>query len=360
MRWTVNTARDSGVLFSRNAHRMAGLDGAYSIPLDDERTLWFFGDTLIGERAPDRSLWYEFGPGRGEINMSGWGNFDLILNNTGIIVPGGSGFSGKETFAFVTDEADRIRQLIHNLPDEPTADYRIWCLDGVTIGTTVYLYYLKILMIPGRPVPANFAVVGGGVAKGDRDRLLFTRVGATGDRLFWSDRQPGFGSAVLHRPQERRVYLYGYLNERAHGEHCYLARVFEDEIEVRRAYEYWSKDGWTHDLSTASSVFGGMPNEMSVSWNPYLESFLAVHSLGMSGKIVARTASAPWGPWSEPHTLWSVEPAVPATDTFTPLIYAGKEHPEMSADGGRTIYVTYIEFEEYFPHLIEIRLERCT
>ena len=156
------------------------------------------------------------------------------------------------------------------------------------------------------------------------------------------------------------MYLYGYLNEREHGEHCYLARVFEDEIEVRRAYEYWSKDGWTHDLSTASSVFGGMPNEMSVSWNPYLESFLAVHSLGMSGKIVARTASTPWGPWSEPHTLWSVEPAVPATDTFTPLIYAGKEHPEMSVDGGRTIYVTYIEFEEYFPHLIEIRLERCT
>jgi hypothetical protein len=38
------------------------------------------------------------------------------------------------------------------------------------------------------------------------------------------------------------------------------------------------------------------------------------------------------------------------------LIYAGKEHPELSADGGRRIYLTYIEFEEYFPHLIEVTL----
>lgn len=358
MQWTVNTARDGGVLFSGNDHRMAGLDGAYSIPLDDKRTLWFFGDTLIGEREPGRSLWYEFGLGEGEVNMSGWGNFDLMLNNTGIVVPGGSGFSGTEPFTFVTDGEDRIRQLIHNFPDEPADDYRIWCLDGVTIGDTVYLYYLKILMIPGRPVPSNFAVVGGGLAKGDRDELQFMRVGSTGDRLFWSDGQPGFGSAVLHRPEEQRVYLYGYQNKGERGEHCCLARVSEDEIEEQRAYEYWSGNGWTRDLSFASPVFGGMPNEMSVSWNPYLESFLAVHSLGMSGEIVARTASTPWGPWSEPATLWSVTPAFPATDVFSPLIYAGKEHPEMSADGGRTIYVTYIEFEEYFPHLVEIQLER--
>jgi hypothetical protein len=40
------------------------------------------------------------------------------------------------------------------------------------------------------------------------------------------------------------------------------------------------------------------------------------------------------------------------------MIYAGKEHVELAKDNGRTIYMTYIEFEEYFPHLIEITLDR--
>ena len=31
-----------------------------------------------------------------------------------------------------------------------------------------------------------------------------------------------------------------------------------------------------------------------------------------------------------------------------------REHPELAADGGRRIYLTYIEFEEYFPHLVEV------
>ena len=38
------------------------------------------------------------------------------------------------------------------------------------------------------------------------------------------------------------------------------------------------------------------------------------------------------------------------------LIYAGKEHPALAHEGGRIIYVTYIEFEEYYPHLLEITL----
>jgi hypothetical protein len=48
----VASARDLGVLFARNPHRMVGQDGAFSIPLEPGRTLWFFGDTLTGRRPP--------------------------------------------------------------------------------------------------------------------------------------------------------------------------------------------------------------------------------------------------------------------------------------------------------------------
>ena len=53
----VRKVRDLGPQFTDNDYRMVGQDGAYSIPLKND-TLWFFGDTLIGERAPGDSLWY--------------------------------------------------------------------------------------------------------------------------------------------------------------------------------------------------------------------------------------------------------------------------------------------------------------
>ena len=55
--------------------------------------------------------------------------------------------------------------------------------------------------------------------------------------------------------------------------------------------------------------------------------------------------------------LWTVDAkhGFPRPYPIT-LIYAGKEHPELASDDGRTIYLTYIEFEEYFPHLVEVTL----
>ena len=38
-----------------------------------------------------------------------------------------------------------------------------------------------------------------------------------------------------------------------------------------------------------------MPNELSVSYNNYLNKYLAVHSLDLSGKIVGRTSPTPGG-----------------------------------------------------------------
>ena len=99
-----------------------------------------------------------------------------------------------------------------------------------------------------------------------------------------------------------------------------------------------------------------MPNELSVSRNAYLGQYLAVHSYNLSGDIVGRTAPAPWGPWTDPVVLWSLRSERTRPLPYPVLVYAGKEHPELAADGGRILYLTYIEFEEYFPHLIEVTL----
>ncbi len=37
---------DHGPQFVNNKHKMVGQDGAYSIPLGNNKALWFFGDTF--------------------------------------------------------------------------------------------------------------------------------------------------------------------------------------------------------------------------------------------------------------------------------------------------------------------------
>jgi hypothetical protein len=131
-------------------------------------------------------------------------------------------------------------------------------------------------------------------------------------------------------------------------------------VEDVSAYRYLAspEPRWSEDVADAIPIFDRMPSECSVSYSKYLGQFLAVHSLDLTGQIVARTAPELWGPWSEPTTLWQVE----AKHSFPPpypltLVYAGKEHPELASEDGRTIYLTYIEFEEYYPHLVEVTFQ---
>jgi hypothetical protein len=210
----------------------------------------------------------------------------------------------------------------------------------------------------GNPFPVGFDIVGSGLAIGSESDWSFTRIDEDGDTILWTADQPQFGSAVLVDEATDKVYLYGSQQGTDAVQRAYVARVSPELMSERGAYEYFAGDseGWSSDVEDAAPIFSGQPNEMSVSHNPYLGRYLAVHSMGLTGEIVGRTSPTPRGPWSDAVTLW----VVPPTDEPPPyprLVYAGKEHPELAEEGGRVLYITYIEFEEYFPHLVEVSLE---
>jgi hypothetical protein len=352
----IESARDRGVLFADNPHRMVGQDGAFSIPLRPGRTLWFFGDTLIGRRPPaGTSLWTIDGQPVGPRDMTGRGTFERMINNTALLLEHKTGTDPLTEFHYITDAAGQLRPLIPLEGDEHPDRDRIWCQHGVAIGEKVVLSFIKVRMLEDGPLPVNFEIVGSGLAVGSSKDWTFARVKRDGDSILWPAKQPHFATAFLDRPDEGLIYCYGTVKE-GDVQNCYVARVPRTEVERPERWEYLSncEGAWSRDVSAAVAVFSGMPSELSVSYNAYLGAYLAVHSLDLSGKIVGRTAPTPWGPWSEPVRLWTVKK--PHLFPTLQLIYAGKEHPELAGDGGRTIYLTYIEFEEYFPHLIEVRL----
>lgn len=354
----VDSVRDLGMQFVNNPHKMVGQDGAYSIPLNGE-TLWFFGDTLIGRRTPGESLWFPGNRPVGPRDMSGIGLIEKMINNTGLLLPEQNAANGLQKFNYILNDKGSLKNLIPLIEGEDPNKDRIWCLHGVALSGKVYLYFIKVQMLESGELPVNFKIVGSGLAVGNAVDWEFKRVMCNNSFIWWGKNDPRFASAVLKDPENVWLYCYGVRKDENSVQNCYLARVRPEQIENFESYEYLisSEAQWSKEKSKAIPIFSGVPNELSVSFNKYLNAYLAVHSLDLSGKIVGRTAPNPWGPWSEPYTLWVVEKKREKELPYPQLIYAGKEHPELSKENGKILYLTYVEFEEYFPHLIEVTLK---
>ncbi|HRK30603.1 MAG TPA: DUF4185 domain-containing protein [Tepidisphaeraceae bacterium] len=362
-------ARDLGAQFVDNPHRMVGQDGAFSFPLPDGSSFWFFGDTLTGSRPKGCSPWMIDGKMVDHRDMTGQGPYEQMINNTGLILPRQSGANGLRDFRYITDSSGQLKNLLPLEGDEHPDWDRIWCQGGIAIDGKIILSFIQVRMIEkyDGPLPIGFEIVGSGFAsapspgtpgegRGEGSFANFERCQQFSHRPLFGAHEPHYGVAFL--PLEDLVYIYGTVNQEG-GHRAYVARTSANHITNPNVYEYFAGgDRWSEQAFEASSLFGNMPSEMSISFNEHLNCFLAVHSLDLTGQIVARTAPNPWGPWSAPVTLWQIEPAPLPYELPYPfrLTYAGKEHPQLSPDRGKTIYLTYIEFEEYFPHLIEVEL----
>ena len=355
----VQDVQDLGTQVTNNPYSVVGMDGAYSIPTGN-KTLWFFGDTLIGERIAGESLWYPGGERIGPGNMAGTGKIKEMLTNSALLVPSGKGTNPLQEFNFITNDNMKLKQLIPYMDDEDPDQYRIWCMNGIQLKDKLYLYYQKVEMLgEGDILPVNFKIIGSGLAIGNNTDWKFYRIKNYNQTLFWNEHQPQFAASVLNNTDiDGFVYCYGVLKNPHNIQQCYISRVKPEYIDDRSRYEYLviAGNSWDLEITNARVIFEGMPNELSVSFNRYLNSFLAVHSLDLTGKIVARTAPNPWGPWSDHTELYKVNVERTIDLPYPVLIYAGKEHPELSEDNGRILYITYIEFEEYFPHLIKVEL----
>ncbi len=351
------SVKDLGIQFKANRHKMVGQDGAFTIPLKNG-LLWFFGDTLIGRRIPGESLWYPGGVAVGPKDMSGTAGIEKMLNNTGLVSLNKVDESGIVDFNDILDSDGNIKQLIPlEIYEDPDKD-RIWCLHGIELNSRIYLFFIKVETVEEGIFPVNFKIIGSGIAVGDSINWNFRRIYFNNSDILWKADQPHFASAVLN-VDGKYLYLYGVLQSDDKVQRSYLARVKKDEIVQLDCYEYLSNSSpkWSRHIEKAIPVFNGMPNEQSVSYNKYLGKYLAVHSYDLSGKIVARTSDNPWGPWSLPTELYQIKIDRPVELSYPQLIYAGKEHPALSKNNGQTVYITYVEFEEYYPHLIEVTFE---
>jgi Domain of unknown function (DUF4185) len=137
---------------------------------------------------------------------------------------------------------------------------------------------------------------------------------------------------------EDYIYLYG-CPKRSSDSHfeCLLARAPVNEATKAASYKFRTTGGWSNDLSAASAVLSDTRDEISVSYNPYLQRYLAVHLVWIEAKLRLQTAPRPEGPW---ETFADIP--LPPPEGGQISHFAGVEHPELSARCGRQLSLTYM------------------
>lgn len=326
-----------GPQFLTNSVGVTGADGATSIPLSAANSLWIFGDTVEGPFKTIRNL-----------------DLTKLRSNTAALVPRQDASHGIKDFRFLSDATGkRPRQIVPFDPNENPSQTRIWAVHGITSGDDIYLFYHRITLLKGVDVFVNFQLNGMGIAKANARDLKFSRLTAPdGTREFWKGEQPTFGVFVMKA--DEYVYLWGSLMTG-----MFLARTSPDRIEDLSSYEYLVQaptaaqphvtPRWDKTFQPTAPLFDSVPNEMSAAYNQHLKKYIAIHSYNRDNKIVMRIADDIVGPWSAPEVIY--RPKLTGDDD---LIYAAKEHPELAQDGGRKIYVSFVNSATYVPQLVEV------
>jgi hypothetical protein len=117
----------------------------------------------------------------------------------------------------------------------------------------------------------------------------------------------------------------------------------------RSAWTFYAGNGnWSTQMSDAVSVFNHA-NILSISWNAFLQRYLAVYTPPFSQNVVMRSSMNPAGPWSREIV------AFVAMQPTSGNVYDALAHVEYDSNGGQTIYVSYSR-STLAPFSSEVRL----
>jgi hypothetical protein len=326
--------------------RWRGADGVTSVPLSASKTLWLFGDTWITDAGA-----------RGRQGAVLIRN-SLAVEDLGDCAPGKIKFFWQESSGRPADA----------FPSQTETEW-LWPMSGARVGKVLFLFLYQCAESKS---PLGFELSGSVLLKvsnpdeapehwkSEQQRIPFFRHTDKGD-LF-------FGVACLVSGDF--LYIYGAREDwsrGAEGRSLLVARVPVDGLEREdfSAWQFFSGDGWAADLSRAGALFDGAATEMSVSYLPGIERFIAVYTYcGLSEQILARVASRPQGPWETARLLYSCPDVSWSRNYFC---YAGKAHPELACTGKELVltYATnsltledhYQDMRLYWPRFVRLALQ---
>ena len=310
-----------------------GRDGALSTVFQGY-SVWLYGDTFLANpNADGRGLISDSWSFTSDFNaQDGISQFQERLDSAGapkMILPETSA-----EFAFNQAHNGNPCQV------QPCgARWALWPSSIVvdSVNNRALVFYMVVYSLPGS---FNFQAVGNSVAvwsdmnqQPQRPTFNPALVQDHPDLMF-DQTQPNFGTAALVVGETLYIYGCGTPNNSS-DKGCRLAKVDPSNVLNSGAWTYYAgNQSWSAKLSDAVSVIADA-NILTVSWNEYLQQYVAVYSQLLSDDVMIRTAPNPEGPWSGERTLFA------AMHPASGNVYDARAHSEYDLNGGERIFITY-------------------
>jgi hypothetical protein len=306
-----------------------GGDGAYSISLDQERTLWLFGDTFVAneEGRKDR------------VDM------DVILGTTLAI----STCSVNNEFKIKYYLKKKNEKFVSSFGENEW----LWPQDPFTVEDVLYIPLIAITATDKKGELFNFKITGHKIARIKN----FTAADPYKWSMDYIDLTPAIPpkiaafatTSVVHDNYVYFYPFYAYSKDAVNVLGNILARITVSKLDNPvGAIEYFTKEGtWQNNLNPAlvKVVLDACVSELSVRYHAADKKWVAVYlsTQNKGDRFLYQTADKPEGPWAEPKVLGLPIPEVDPNSTLyekNSFCYAGKEHIEFARN--RNLVVTYV------------------
>jgi hypothetical protein len=328
-KYTAASSRSQCLPFFSDKDGWYGGDGAYSIKLDGERTLWLFGDTFVSHEKgrKDRA------------------DMDVVLGTTLAV-----------STCSVNNEF-KIQYYLKNNKGKYVSSFGenewFWPQDPFIVNHVLYIPLMSVTAANKKEELFNFRITG--------HKLARIKNFSGADPRDWHIDYIDLSTAI---PPEIAafattsvvlgdyVYFYPFYNYSKDAVNVLgniLARIPLRKIDnPAGVIEYFTKNGtWEAKLNpdNIKIVLDACVSELSVRYHLADKKWIAVYlsTQNKGDRFLYQTADKPEGPWTEPKVLGSPIPEIdPKSSLYdkSTFCYAGKEHIEFARDSN--LVVTYV------------------
>ena len=212
----------------------------------------------------------------------------------------------------------------------PVPNGFVGALNLVQGGSGPALFYE--LYGPDASAPLGLQPFGVGLAPLDPGSGRFVPTSG----LLWSPDLPAYGGSALRVGST--VYVYGCSSSGSFApDPCFVARADASALTSSGAYTYWAGDHWSASSQDAMAIAqAGII--VSVRPVPGGAGYVMTYVSPLGSTLMARTAIAPEGPWSDEKTLAACDLAGAGPGAFCA---GAQRHPELAQASGGPLNLTY-------------------
>ena len=326
----VETAPEWTALFDRDSG-WTGSDACYSVPLsgydapagpNDDRTLFLFGDTFIGE-----------------VNENGARVNSVMIRNTMGILQTKQPHPDSIQFHWNTNAQDQAEALFKaDTPQSEPGDW-IWPMDGIAIDDIIYVFGIRI-----REDGFFFQVVGTTLISfslNEDDQIIhYEHIDAP---LYYNNDQTDteivLGQAIMPMTEnsgnpnpDGYIYVFGP-NSHLFIKDMVVARVLPENISNFSEWQFWDGSSWGSQIEDCASLTDSISQEFSVT---PLDDGRFVVSFVFENSVYVRFADQITGPYGAARRIYDCPEVNQYPETF---VYNGKAHPHLS--GADELLISY-------------------